>query len=200
MTHLGAIAARVNEMQSKMWRLFFLVVTGRALEADDLAPDEYEQVFAGIYDLSKSMPFDIKTTEAMHYRRYASQRRKAEGITDQSKPGSAAWRSAGVSDGKGFVFVSHTGDINPSGFLPVKAGNIRTDSLTGIYRNSTLFRSLRDTSLREGRCGVCEYKNLCGGSRARASLFLKFSFLTLTFVSIGAIAFLATSNKGMTLR
>jgi radical SAM protein with 4Fe4S-binding SPASM domain len=168
MTHLGEIAALVHETDAKMWSLFFLVVTGRALEADDLTPEEYEKVFEQMYDLSKRMPFDIKTTEAMHYRRYAAQRRKAEGISDQSKPGSAAWRSAGVSDGKGFVFISHTGDICPSGFLPIKGGNVRTDSLAEVYRDSTLFRALRDTSLREGKCGACEYKNLCGGSRARA--------------------------------
>jgi radical SAM protein with 4Fe4S-binding SPASM domain len=168
MAHLGEIAALADEIQTKMWSLFFLVVTGRALEADDLTAEEYEQVFEQIYQLSKVMPFDIKTTEAMHYRRYAAQRRKQEGTTDQSRAGSAAWRSAGVSDGKGFVFVSHTGDICPSGFLPVVAGNVRVDSLGSIYRDSTLFRSLRDTSMRGGKCGACEFRNLCGGSRARA--------------------------------
>jgi len=78
------------------------------------------------------------------------------------------WRTAGVSDGKGFVFVSHTGEIYPSGFLPVSAGNVKTDSLVRVYRDSSLFRILRDTGAREGKCGVCEYQKICGGSRARA--------------------------------
>jgi radical SAM protein with 4Fe4S-binding SPASM domain len=73
-----------------------------------------------------------------------------------------------VSDGKGFVFVSHTGEIYPSGFLPVSAGNVRNDSLVEVYRNSSLFQILRDTTHREGKCGFCEYQKICGGSRARA--------------------------------
>ena len=79
-----------------------------------------------------------------------------------------AWRTAGVSDGKGFVFVSHTGEIFPSGFLPVSGGNVRTNSLTDVYRNSSLFQVLRDPTAREGKCGRCEYVKICGGSRARA--------------------------------
>jgi len=78
------------------------------------------------------------------------------------------WRTAGVSDGKGFVFVSHTGEIFPSGFLPITAGNVLRDSLTDVYQNSSLFRSLRDVNQREGKCGVCEYQKICGGSRSRA--------------------------------
>jgi AdoMet-dependent heme synthase len=74
----------------------------------------------------------------------------------------------GINDGKGFVFISHTGDIQPSGFLPITAGNVRKDELLDVYRNAPLFRNLRDTSLLEGKCGDCEFKNICGGSRARA--------------------------------
>jgi radical SAM protein with 4Fe4S-binding SPASM domain len=74
----------------------------------------------------------------------------------------------GVNDGKGFVFVSHTGEICPSGFLPYVAGNVRQDELIEVYRNSPIFRELRDSSLLKGKCGRCEYKQICGGSRARA--------------------------------
>jgi radical SAM protein with 4Fe4S-binding SPASM domain len=77
-------------------------------------------------------------------------------------------RQAGINDGKGFVFISHTGEIYPSGFLPVSAGNVRRDSLAAVYRESSLFQSLRDASRLEGKCGVCEYRNLCGGSRSRS--------------------------------
>jgi radical SAM protein with 4Fe4S-binding SPASM domain len=87
---------------------------------------------------------------------------------ENEKTGAVMWRTAGVSDGKGFVFVSHTGEIFPSGFLPITAGNVLRDSLTDVYQNSSLFRSLRDVDQREGKCGICEYQKVCGGSRARA--------------------------------
>jgi radical SAM protein len=169
MEHLPEIAEIVKEMGSKMWSLFFLIVTGRALEDDDLRADEYEDVFKFMYELSKTAPFGVKTTEAMHYRRYVAQRTRAEhGITENQNAKGVAFRTAGVSDGKGFVFVSHQGEIFPSGFLPVTGGNVLRDSLTDVYRNSDLFKTLRDTAQREGKCGICEYQKICGGSRARA--------------------------------
>ena len=82
-----------------------------------------------------------------------------------------AWRTAGVSDGKGFVFVSHQGEIFPSGFLPMSGGNVLESRLTDVYRNSDLFKMLRDTSQRGGKCGLCEYQKICGGSRSRAYAF-----------------------------
>jgi radical SAM protein with 4Fe4S-binding SPASM domain len=74
----------------------------------------------------------------------------------------------GLNDGKGFVFISHVGEVFPSGFLPVSAGNIRHEPLSTVYRESPLFQGLRDTAKLEGKCGVCEFKEICGGSRARA--------------------------------
>ena len=74
----------------------------------------------------------------------------------------------GVNDGKGFVFVSHTGEVYPSGFLPLSAGNVLWEPLAEIYQNSSLFRSLRDSSKLKGKCGRCEFNDVCGGSRARA--------------------------------
>jgi radical SAM protein len=165
---LPLIAQRVYEAESKMWSLFFLIVTGRAAESDDLQAEEYEQVFEFMYNLSKTAPFGIKTTEAMHYRRYVAQRMKAEHRSAPDTASSVAWRTAGVSDGKGFVFVSHTGEIFPSGFLPLSGGNILRDSLVDVYRTHSLFRQLRDTTQREGKCGICEYQKVCGGSRSRA--------------------------------
>jgi radical SAM protein with 4Fe4S-binding SPASM domain len=172
MARLPEMAEIAKEVRTKMWSLFFLIVTGRALENDDLLASEYEQVFEFMYELSKTAPFGIKTTEAMHYRRYVAQRAKAEhGVTENENAKGVAWRTAGVSDGKGFVFVSHQGEIYPSGFLPVSGGNVLRDSLADIYRNSSLFRTLRDTTQREGKCGICEYQKVCGGSRARAYAF-----------------------------
>jgi AdoMet-dependent heme synthase len=172
MARLPEVAEIAKEVRTKMWSLFFLIVTGRAAENDDLAPTEYEKVFEFMYELSKTAPFGVKTTEAMHYRRYIAQRMKEEhGVAQNESAKSVAFRTAGVSDGKGFVFVSHTGDIFPSGFLPVSGGNVLHDSLTDVYRNSTLFRTLRDTGQREGKCGICEYQKICGGSRSRAYAF-----------------------------
>jgi radical SAM protein len=172
MDRLPEMAEIAKEVRTRMWSLFFLIVTGRAMENDDLTAPEYEQVFEFMYELSKTAPFGIKTTEAMHYRRYVAQRMKAEhGPTENENAKGVAWRTAGVSDGKGFVFVSHQGEIYPSGFLPVSGGNVLRDSLTDVYRNSSLFRTLRDTTQREGKCGICEYQKICGGSRSRAYAF-----------------------------
>jgi radical SAM protein len=168
-TRLGEIARLVELSGAKLWSVFFLVATGRASAEQDLTAEEYEQVFAFLYDLSKTVPFDIKTTEAQHYRRYAAQRRKAEGGAQaRPAPPEIIQRQAGINDGKGFVFVSHTGEIFPSGFLPLAAGNVRRDSLCTVYRESPLFRTLRDTDQLQGKCGDCEYRNLCGGSRSRS--------------------------------
>jgi AdoMet-dependent heme synthase len=174
MHQLDRVAELVGEAGSKMWSLFFLIVTGRALAGDDLDAAQYEQVFAKMYEISKRVPFDIKTTEAMHYRRYILQRQKEErGSANGAQPDSesakrVAFRTAGVSDGRGFVFVSHRGEVYPSGFLALSGGNVRRDSLVEVYRNSQLFRVLRDPDQREGKCGACEYVHVCGGSRARA--------------------------------
>lgn len=159
MGQLDRIADLVARAGSRMWSLFFLIVTGRAMENDDLSAAEYEEVFGTLYSLSKRVPFEMKTTEALHYRRYLAQHCKDDGL---------AFRSAGVSDGRGFVFVSHTGEVYPSGFLEVSSGNVRNRSLVDLYRNADLFRVLRDSRQREGRCGACEYVHVCGGSRSRA--------------------------------
>jgi radical SAM protein len=162
---LDEMAEIAREVGTKMWSLFFLIVTGRAESADDLTGEEYEKVFEQLYRLSLQMPYPIKTTEAMHYRRYILQHYGQE--KNESAKG-MAFRTAGVSDGRGFVFVSHKGEIYPSGFLPVSGGNVRSHSLVEVYRHSPLFLSLRDPYQRKGKCGMCEYVQVCGGSRARA--------------------------------
>ncbi|HWB86250.1 MAG TPA: TIGR04053 family radical SAM/SPASM domain-containing protein [Bryobacteraceae bacterium] len=169
MQRLAEIARIAEEVGTKMWSLFFLIVTGRALAGDDLQADEYEKVFEFLYELSKTAPFGVKTTEAMHYRRYVAQRMKeGRGPALNRNFAEVAWPTAGVNDGKGFVFISHTGEIFPSGFLPLTGGNVLRDSLRDVYRNSGLFRVLRDPAEYGGKCGICEYQKICGGSRSRA--------------------------------
>jgi radical SAM protein len=171
---IKAIVALMESLKITLWSVFFLVPTGRGKLDDLLNADDFEEVFSRLYSLSKSASFDIKTTEAQHYRRFLLQQRIAE--RKQGKEEVAAGKVAdaigraprGLNDGKGFVFISHTGEVFPSGFLPLTAGNIRQQSLAAIYRESELFRKLRDTSKLEGKCGACEFKEICGGSRSRA--------------------------------
>ncbi len=171
-----------------MWNVFFLVPVGRGQLNDLLSGEEFEQVFAKIFELSQRVNFQIKTTEAMHYRRYLLQhnleeRRMGHGRGDRHshavgyEPGTPtadagarnrSWATRRVNDGKGFVFISHVGNVYPSGFLPIPAGNVRETPLGEIYRTAPIFRALRDSSRLEGKCGACEYKEICGGSRARA--------------------------------
>ena len=172
---IDEIVALMEKLKITLWSVFFLVPTGRGKLNDLLSAEEFESVFAKIYSLSRTASFDIKTTEAQHYRRFVLQQRVAERKSGRS-PASVHERSVdaigraprGLNDGKGFVFISHKGEVFPSGFLPLSAGNIREQELATIYRDSPLFRNLRDTSKLEGKCGSCEFKEICGGSRARA--------------------------------
>jgi radical SAM protein len=171
---IDAIVALMESLKITLWSVFFLVPTGRGKLNDLLNADEFEQVFEKLYQLSRTASFDIKTTEAQHYRRYLLQQRAAErraGTATEApeKMADAIGRAPrGLNDGKGFVFISHTGEVFPSGFLPLAAGSIRSQPLSAIYRESPLFRNLRDASGLQGKCGACEFKEICGGSRSRA--------------------------------
>ncbi len=77
-------------------------------------------------------------------------------------------RAFGITDGRGMFFISHVGEVYPSGFLPLVAGNVRQRSLKEIYYNSEIFVNLRNPDMLKGKCGKCEYRRICGGSRARA--------------------------------
>ncbi len=169
------LVALMESLQITLWSVFFLVPTGRGKLSDLLNAEEFEQIFARLYTLSKTASFDIKATEAQHYRRFLLQQRVAERksgtepASSQQKPADAIGRAPrGLNDGKGFVFVSHTGEVFPSGFMPLSAGNVRQQELAAIYYDSPLFRSLRDTAKLEGKCGACEFKDICGGSRSPA--------------------------------
>jgi radical SAM protein len=178
---LERLIALMERLEIALWSVFFIVPVGRARPGDLTTAEEFESVFNRLYDLSASAPFDIKTTAAPHYRRVVLQRQRAErraGTRDDppvpftggvgfSLPDGVG-RAKGVNDGDGFVFVSHRGEIYPSGFLPRSAGNVRTDDLVGVYRNHELFRALRDRDRLKGKCGSCEFRAVCGGSRARA--------------------------------
>lgn len=183
---LDNLCALFEKMSIVMWNVFFLVPVGRAQLDDLLSAEEFEQVFGKIYELSQRVSFQIKTTEAMHYRRYLLQHNleerrfehghrhgsavgyEAGAPTSDAHTRTANWATRRVNDGKGFLFISHVGNVYPSGFLPIDAGNVRHKPLQDIYQNAPIFKELRDTNALKGKCGVCEYKEICGGSRARA--------------------------------
>ena len=156
---LDCMLELLAEKKIALWNVFFLVPTARVQLSDLLTAEEHEEVFAKLYEASEHVPFEIKTTEGQHYQRFLAQHAK------ESAGKSAA---DGLYDGKGLVFVSHTGEVYPSGFLPLPAGNILWEPLSEIYQFSPVFRSLRDSSQLKGKCGRCEFKDICGGSRARA--------------------------------
>jgi len=150
------------------WSTFFLISVGRGTVLQPLSADQAEKMMAWIFETSRTANFLVATTEAPSYRRVALERMRAEGMTGDQIKRSGVYRSFGVRDGHGIVFVSHTGDICPAGFLPLTAGNVLRDRIADVYRNAPLFKSLHDPEQLEGRCGICEYRTLCGGSRARA--------------------------------
>lgn len=177
---LEKMAELVGELKAVMWYIFLLVPTGRGQMDACLTPVEHEKVFRWLYELGKTAPYDIKTTAAQHYRRVVIQQKHREklvekediryedSITDTAYLIDGLKRAPkGVNDGNGFIFVSHTGDVMPSGLLPIVVGNIREKPLKEIYRESPVLKELRNPDLYKGKCGVCEYKFICGGSRSR---------------------------------
>jgi radical SAM protein len=167
----------IEEVGAVQWSVFFMVPTGRAQAEYMISAEQHEQVFNWLYDLSKDAPFDIKGTAAPMYRRVAIERKKAEvGDEQEVTFQGAGFQYAdglnrprkGVNDGNGFLFISHIGEIQPSGFLPITAGYVREDDVVDVYRNHPMFKELRDPTKLKGRCGICEYRDICGGQRGRA--------------------------------
>ncbi len=167
----------IEEVGAVQWSVFFLVPTGRAMAEQMISAEAHERIFNWLYDLSKTAPFDIKGTAAPMYRRVAIERKKAElgdgqAITFQG----AGFQYAdglnrprkGVNDGNGFLFISHIGEIEPSGFLPIPAGNVRTDDVVEVYRHHPVFKDLRNYDKLKGPCRTCTYREICGGQRGRA--------------------------------
>lgn len=191
---VDAIAELLAAKGIVMWSAFFLVPVGRGVEEQRISPDEYEAVFERLWRHSQRQPYAIKTTEAPHYRRYVLQRggdplaeprygtplcwsgsaTAAPGAAvqlppQQMKTSRRGHRAPlGVYDGRGIMFVNHAGEIYPAGFLPVYCGRFPTDSVVETYQRHPVFLALRNPDGFKGRCGVCEFRHVCGGSRARA--------------------------------
>jgi AdoMet-dependent heme synthase len=184
--HLPRMVDLVRRLDIVFWEVFFLVPTGRGAALRGLTPQACEELFETLYDVQCSSNFLVKVTEAPHYRRYVAQREMAaRGAADggswkrsaelpqalqrtEGPGGSIGLAQSGVNAGNGFLFVSHRGEVFPSGFLPLPAGSLRRQRLDWIYRYSPVFRALRSPEQLKGVCGVCEFHGICGGSRSRA--------------------------------
>lgn len=166
---IPAIYAEVCTWGLTRWALFFLIATGRGEQVAEVTPGQSEQLLNWVGEIARdaATPFVIKTTEAHHYRRILVQKLRRR-LPEAAILATPAGRGFGIRDGNGIVFISHTGQVFPSGFLPLSAGSVRQESLVDIYRHSDLFRSLRDADQLAGKCGQCAFRTLCGGSRARA--------------------------------
>ncbi len=169
---VDAIAELLATQGIAMWSVFFLVPVGRGVEEQRIAPEQYEQVFERLWHHAQHQPYAVKTTEAPHYRRYVLQRGgdplAGRFTRPHGAPNASHRAPLGIGDGRGIMFVNHTGEIYPAGFLPLKCGHFPQDSVVDVYQNHPTFLALRDPNGFHGRCGVCEFRQVCGGSRARA--------------------------------
>lgn len=168
---LRAMAEFAREMSAVLWSVFLVVPVGRAGTSLLLGPKRVETLLQELAQLAREMPFDVKTTAAPHFRRVLMQEHNGGamvGVLSDIDPAGVVKGPRGISDGVGFLFVSHVGEVFPSGFLPLSAGNVRDDDVAAIYRESPLFTKLRDYDALEGKCGACPFRRVCGGSRARA--------------------------------
>lgn len=158
----------LTRLDVDLWNVFFFVPSSREQASELLTADEHEQVFAKLYAASRVSRFQIKTTEGQHYQRYVLQQRVRESRGRLTEADLIARGPKAVNEGKGFVFINHQGEVYPSRFLPLSAGNVTTQSLAEVYCDSPLFVSLLDSSRLKGKCGRCNFRTVCGGSRARA--------------------------------
>ncbi|TFD36584.1 radical SAM/SPASM domain-containing protein [Cryobacterium sp. TMT1-19] len=187
---LPGILKTVLDLGTTLWSVFFLVPTGRGKLLNALTAAEEEEVLHWLHDVSDLVA--VKTTEAPHYRRIALQRAGVDDGVDLDTafpvgPLRASLREAterlltgeeprrrrpraplDVNSGRGFAFVDHVGLVYPSGFLPVSVGSVHEQSFSKIYREAQLLQELRTPDLFGGRCGHCEFRTVCGGSRSHA--------------------------------
>jgi radical SAM protein len=198
-TVCGMNASRLEEMADFVggldivfWEVFFLVPMGRGAALGGLSASQCERLFDVLYRAQKSRRFVVKVTEAPHYRRHVALRQEGgrppgagtvtampSMLTRSEGPGhTIGLAPRGVNAGNGFLFVSHQGDVFPSGFLPMKAGNVRQATIAQVYREHETFRALRDPDRLKDRCGRCEFRRICGGSRARAFALTGDAFAT----------------------
>jgi radical SAM protein len=185
------------ENEVALWDVFFIVPTGRAKAEFMPKAQEFEDILNWLYDVSNETQLNVKSSAATHLRRIEYMRDKGiynlkfgklyhklkaelektkikigkpvvAGAYGRSLAFDGIRRMIGITDGRGMFFISHLGEVYPSGFLPIVAGNVRQSSLKEIYMNSPIFQDLKNPDKLKGKCGKCEFRYICGGSRARA--------------------------------
>lgn len=163
------MADLLSDQDIVLWSVFFLVPVGRGDAIERLTAEQYEQVFERLWCNAQRQPYTIKTTEAPHYRRYVIQNQlPSQTGRDAVNTRPRVFSALGVNDGKGVMFVGHTGFVYPSGFMPILCGVFPQQHVVDIYQRSPLMEALRDANRLEGKCRACEFRHICGGSRARA--------------------------------
>lgn len=169
-TRLMEFETLLAQLDIVLWSVFFVLPLGRAGAAMCLDADQTEEAFGDIFTIASRSPFEVKTTEAPHYRRYVAQHASTAPRERTAIIARSGQRFKGIGDGRGFVFISHTGDVEPSGFLPLTVGNVKKDRLLDLYRNHPTMQRLRKPDTFNGKCGTCDFRAICGGSRSRAFL------------------------------
>jgi radical SAM protein len=165
---LPALYELARSLDIMRWSLFFLVPVGRGTALLEISAEEAESVMHWLAQCAAASPFAIAATEAPHFRRVALGEMRDRGMSGQAIRQHPIGRGFGIRDGNGVMFISHRGEVTPAGFLPVVTGNVRDRSPVELYRCHDVFVALRDPARLRGKCGRCEYRELCGGSRARA--------------------------------
>ena len=180
-SQLPELFATIRGLGVKTWEVFFLIRVGRGTGVDEISPEECETVCNFLYDASM-YGMTVRTVEAPFIRRVAAVRNAHGGYWDAPEyigmrsylrikfgepTGKPAIAPRGTLDGDGIIFVAYDGTVHPGGFLPLKLGNVRASKLVDIYRSNAVMKSIRGRRI-TGVCGSCEYKDICGGSRARA--------------------------------
>jgi radical SAM protein with 4Fe4S-binding SPASM domain len=176
MGELQTVAELLADLDVARWNVYFLVPVANARHVDMLTAEEVESVFAKLYTLGSQVPFPIRTFEAPHYRRFVLQkavedrRRSIESYFDAQSAGLRIADDTGrdAVAVNNFLYISHTGEVSFSPFLPLTAGNVRYQPLSTVYKYGELFAAVRDEVNLKGKCGRCEFRTVCGGSRARA--------------------------------
>ncbi len=176
---LAKVAAMLLREGVRVWEVFFLVVTGRALSSEAMAPADLEDVCLFLLDATR-YGMVVRTVEAPFIRRVQAERPAGGPLYRQlrdelvalvGEPTGAPTRGGvaprGTLDGDGILFVAYDGRIMPGGLMPQTLGNVRTDSLVSVYRDSPLLQDIRSRQL-HGACGRCAWRQACGGSRARS--------------------------------
>lgn len=159
-----------DRLGSAAWHIFLLVPMGRAARMADqvISPTEYEEVLNWFYDFRKTTKMHLKATCAPHYYRIMRQRAKEENLPVTPENFGMDAMTRGCLGGTGFCFISHTGQVQPCGYLELDCGNVRDTPFPEIWRNTKHFKEFRNQADYKGKCGPCEYHKVCGGCRARA--------------------------------